>query len=198
LRATHTLLYQQISPFREAIMQRVMIIGQPGSGKSTLARALGAVTGLPVVHIDQIHWQSGWIERANADKDRLCAEVHASPRWIFEGGRSVTWPDRLHRADTLIWLDLPLGLRLWRVLRRTLRHYGRTRPDLPAGCPERFSAEFLLWIWRTRHSGRALAGRLYASAPADKALHHLTSPRQVAAFLADQTAPDPTRSEPRR
>lgn len=37
-------------------MQRVMIVGQPGSGKSTLARKLGEHTGLPVVHIDTIHW----------------------------------------------------------------------------------------------------------------------------------------------
>lgn len=42
-------------------MQRVMIIGQPGSGKSTLAREMGKHTGLPVVHIDTIHWQPGWV-----------------------------------------------------------------------------------------------------------------------------------------
>jgi dephospho-CoA kinase len=36
-----------------------MIVGQPGAGKSTLARALGVATGLPVVHMDMIHWQPG-------------------------------------------------------------------------------------------------------------------------------------------
>ena len=44
-------------------MKRVMIIGQPGSVKSTLARFLGERTGLPVVHIDKIHWKPGWNER---------------------------------------------------------------------------------------------------------------------------------------
>jgi energy-coupling factor transporter ATP-binding protein EcfA2 len=46
-------------------MQRVMVVGQPGAGKSTLARAMGEITKLPVVHIDHIHWQAGWIDRAD-------------------------------------------------------------------------------------------------------------------------------------
>jgi adenylate kinase family enzyme len=56
-------------------MQRVMIVGQPGSGKSTLARKLGQRTGLPVIHIDTIHWQPGWVERSWDEKTRLCHEV---------------------------------------------------------------------------------------------------------------------------
>lgn len=69
-----------------ASMRRVMIIGQPGAGKSTLARQIGALTGLPVVHIDHIHWTSGWVERPREEKTRLCGEVHARKSWIFEGG----------------------------------------------------------------------------------------------------------------
>jgi adenylate kinase family enzyme len=102
------------------LMKRVMIVGGPGSGKSTLARLLGERTGLPVVHIDHIHWQAGWIERDKEDKDRLTREVHARDAWIFEGGHSRTYDDRMARADTLIWLDMPVWLRLWRVLRRTV------------------------------------------------------------------------------
>ena len=49
-------------------MQRVMILGQPGSGKSTLAQKLGACTGLPVFHIDNIHWSPGWVERPSDEK----------------------------------------------------------------------------------------------------------------------------------
>ena len=86
-------------------MQRVMIVGQPGSGKSTLARKLGQRTGLPVVHIDTIHWQPGWIERNRDEKTRLCLEVEARECWIFEGGHSATWENRMARADLLIWID---------------------------------------------------------------------------------------------
>ena len=161
-----------------------MIIGQPGSGKSTLARRLGEITYLPVIHIDHIHWQAGWIERSREEKKRLTLEVTARPTWIFEGGHSATWAQRLERADTLIWLDLPVGLRLWRVVRRVLRYYGRTRPDLPQGCPEQFSAEFFAYIWRTRASARDRMRALYDSAPADKVRYHLPRPSEVRAFLS--------------
>lgn len=164
-------------------MRRVMIIGQPGSGKSTLARTLGGITHLPVFHIDHIHWKPGWVERAGPEKDALCAEVHARETWIFEGGRSVTWPDRLARADTLIWLDFPLVPRIWRVLWRTVRYWGRSRPDLPEGCPEHLSWTFLRWIWETRHRSREAMRSLYENAPPDKSKHHLRNSADVRRFL---------------
>ena len=165
-------------------MQRVMIIGQPGSGKSTLARIMGGITHLPVVHIDLIHWKDGWVERTGPEKDVLIAEVHARPRWIFEGGRSSTWDARLGRADTLIWLDLPIGLRLRRVVWRSLKHYGRSRPDLPEGCPEQLDPEFFRFIWRTRHTARARSQALYDACPPEKSKVHLQSPRAVRAYIA--------------
>lgn len=167
-------------------MQRVMVIGQPGSGKSTLARELGAATGLPVVHIDLIHWQPGWIERPREEKSRLCQAVHARDAWIFEGGHSATWPERLARCDTLVWLDLPFSRRMLRVLWRTARHYGQSRPDLPENCPEQVSPTFWRWIWDTRHSGRAACQRLFDSAPEHKIKLRLTSGRAARDWIAAQ------------
>ncbi|WP_321499603.1 AAA family ATPase [Breoghania sp.] len=166
-------------------MRRAMIIGQPGSGKSTLARALGQITDLPVIHIDQILWQTGWIQRSRPEIDALCLEAHARPCWIFEGGHSSTWAQRLERCDTLIWLDVPLARRLYRVLLRTLRHHGRTRPDLTPGCHEHFDTEFLVWMWNTRNSAREKMRRLYETAPADKALYRFTRFAEVDRFLDD-------------
>jgi len=108
-------------------VKRIMIVGQPGSGKSTLAQALGEKTGLPVIHIDKIHWQPGWVERSKAEKTRLCQEAERQERWIFEGGHSATWETRLARADMLVWIDRPVGLRLWRVLRRCMENAPRPK-----------------------------------------------------------------------
>jgi adenylate kinase family enzyme len=43
-------------------VERVAVVGPGGAGKSTFARALGARTGLPVVHLDQSYWKPGWTE----------------------------------------------------------------------------------------------------------------------------------------
>ncbi|WP_245298784.1 hypothetical protein [Pseudotabrizicola sediminis] len=68
-------------------MQRVMIVGQPGSGKSTLARGLGKVTGLPVVHVDHIHWMPRCRERQRDEKTLLCHAVEAGEASIFTARR---------------------------------------------------------------------------------------------------------------
>ncbi|MFK7837896.1 MAG: hypothetical protein AB8B60_16935 [Sulfitobacter sp.] len=95
-----------------------------------MARMLGAQTGLPVHHMDHIHWRDGWIERENPEKLALASEIEAQERWIFEGGLKATYANWATRADTLIWLDLPVGLRLWRVTKRLLRFWGQARPDM--------------------------------------------------------------------
>ncbi|MCO7612853.1 AAA family ATPase [Pseudomonas chlororaphis] len=167
-------------------MQRVMIVGQPGSGKSTLARELGQRTGLPVVHIDTIHWQPGWIERSPEEKTRLCLDVEAQDRWIFEGGHSATWDNRVARADLLIWIDRSATLRLLRVLRRTLLQRGQSRPDLPENCPEQLAnlPEFFRFMWRTKNSAREKMQQLVATAPSACRVVCLRSNRDIGIFLA--------------
>ena len=166
-------------------LKRIMIIGQPGSGKSTLAKSLGQITGLPVVHIDTIHWQTGWVERSQDERTRLCEEVHVRDEWIFEGGHSITWPSRIARAEMIIALDIPFHIRAWRVFWRTIKHYGKTRADLPEGCPERFNWEFTIWIWNTRNSARKNILSTLRNAPEDKKKHILRSAADVDDFITD-------------
>ena len=112
--------------------------------------------------------------------------IIAQDRWIFEGGHSTTYAERLARSDTFIWLDLPVGLRFRRVLWRTIRDRGTTRPDMAPDCPEGFHHEtlaFWKWIWQTRHTARARLATMAAD-PNGAQVIHLTSPSQVAAFLA--------------
>jgi adenylate kinase family enzyme len=169
-----------------------MIIGQPGAGKSWLARRLGDATGLPVVHIDrEVHWLPGWVESSPQDKVRRAAAIHARDAWIIEGGHSRSWPQRLARADTLIWLDVPLPVRVLRVTARTLRHRGQSRPDLPQGCPDHLNAEFIRYIWRTRRTARLAARSFYDHAPPHVATIRLTGAQDVNGYLAALGQPVP-------
>ena len=174
------------------MLQRIMIVGQPGSGKSTLAREIGRRSGLPVFHMDHIHWQSGWVERPLPEKIAMARAVEAQERWVFEGGLSSTYASRAARADLIVWLDVPVGLRFWRAMRRSLFGLGRTRPDLPEGCPERLGPEtlpFWRYIWETRHSGRARIARVVDQAPAGVPVVRLSSLREVRTFLQDLAVP---------
>ncbi len=171
-------------------MKRVMIVGLPGSGKSWLARRMGVRTGLPVHHMDRVHWLPGWVARERDAKIALAHDIESSDRWILEGYFSATFSHRLSRADTLVILDMPFPLRVWRVFRRTLTGYGKTRAELPENCPERFDAEFWSYIWRTRNLARRRILDLPAAAGSGVDVHVLCSRRAVMNFLNHLDLPE--------
>lgn len=167
-------------------MQRVMIVGAPGSGKSTLARMLGDRTGLPVYHMDHLHHLPDWQPRPFDEKIAMGHAIEAREKWIFEGGMSATYDNRAARADTLIWLDLPVALRMRRVLRRIWQYYGTTRPDMAEGCRETLgwhTVEFVQWIIQTRKGGRRKIMKLINTYGSELTVYHLSRPWEVDAFI---------------
>lgn len=158
-------------------------MGMGGSGKSTLARALGQRLGLPVVHLDRVYWQPGWVELG---RDQFTAEQERLTRqdqWIIDGNYSATLALRLERADTLIYLDLPTWLCLWRILRRAWRYRGRTRPDMTPGNRERLSLNFLWLVATHKYRSRPRVMKKFAQLAPHQHLVILKSTRQVKAFL---------------
>ncbi len=167
-------------------MKRIMIIGGSGAGKSTLARKIGAATGLPVVHIDPMYYRAGWVPRPKVETRDLVLEAAAAEAWVFDGNHHSTFPQRVARADTLIWLDLPTWLRMWRVVARRWQYRGQTRPDMAPDCPERLNMYFLFyWVggyrWRMRPKDAALMQAL----PPHVTGVRLQSRGAVAEYLAD-------------
>jgi adenylate kinase family enzyme len=128
-------------------MQRVVVLGSSGAGKSTFARRLGAATGLPVVHIDQLFWRPGWVESEKDVYRARLAQAVAQPRWIIDGNYLSTIDDRLARADRVILLDRTRSACLIRIGRRIALSYGRVRPDMAEGCPEQIDWAFLKYVW---------------------------------------------------
>ena len=154
-------------------LRRVMVVGGPCAGKSTFARRLGAITGLPVHHMDLIHWKPGWVERPRPEKIVMARAVEAQERWIFEGGLRATYPERAARADLIVFLDLPMTQRLWRALvtRRLQYMRGVRRPDLPPDCPEHLNWEFVRWIVTTARTHRRMHLALIAAQPPGSGVH---------------------------
>lgn len=141
-------------------MERIIIIGCGGAGKSTLARQMGGITGLPVVHLDELFWKPGWVSVSQEEFDRLHREAVAGDRWIIDGNFNRTIPERLARCDTVIYLDFSRFACLMGVAKRILTTYGKVRPDMGAGCPERVDWEFLQWVWNFNKNNRERNYRL--------------------------------------
>ena len=135
-------------------MERVLIIGCSCSGKSTLARQLHEKLGLPLVHLDQLWWQDGWTQVSIGEFDSRLDRALEMDRWIIDGNFSRTMPLRLSKCDTIIYLDFSRWDCLLGMCRRVLGSYGKTRPDMPPNCPERFDAEFVKWIWNYNKNNR--------------------------------------------
>ncbi len=103
-----------------------MVGSGSGAGKTTFARALARQAGLPFVELDALHWQQGnWVV---PERDVFRARVDEATRgdsWVVDGNYSASRDIVWGRADTVVWLDLPFRLMLWRTIRRTLRRSWR-------------------------------------------------------------------------
>ena len=141
-------------------MERIMIIGCGGSGKSTLAQQLGKELDLPVVHLDKLFWTPGWVSVPKKEFDRRHQAAIAQEKWIIDGNFDRTIPLRLQRCDTVIYLDFSRLACLLGVLKRVLTTYGKVRPDMGEGCPERIDLDFLKWVWNFNKNKRERNYRL--------------------------------------
>ncbi len=166
---------------------RLMIVGSGGAGKSTLAIRLGAVTGLPVVHLDVEFWRPGWVRTPRDEWFARVDELLARDRWIMDGNFDNTMERRCAAADTVVLLDLPTWVCLARALRRSLLGRRRRRPDLAEGCDERIDLEFLRWVWRFRRDQLPKIERRLAALDASKRVVVLRSDADVEAFLRSAT-----------
>ena len=140
-------------------MKKVIVIGSGGAGKSTFARRLGEATGLPVIHLDAHFWRANWDPTPKDEWKAKVEDLVKRNAWIMDGNFGGTRELRMQAADTIIMLDVPRRVCMYRVIKRAIVYRGKKRPDMAEGCNEKIDLEFLMWIWsyRSRSRARALA-----------------------------------------
>ncbi|BAZ51479.1 topology modulation protein [Nostoc sp. NIES-4103] len=160
-----------------------MIIGSGGAGKSTLARELGSILGLEVIHLDTLYWHPGWVETPKLEWQSIIQDLTLRESWIMDGNYSGTLDIRLAIADTVIFLDFPRMLCLWRVIKRSWQYAGQSRPDMASGCPERLTWEFLKFVWTYPITRRPNILNKLSQLPPNQQVIILHKPEEVREFV---------------
>lgn len=113
---------------------RITILGLPGSGKSTLARNISEKLHIPYIHIDRFWLEAGGGHNSRTTPDPEKAHAHVrekvleaiqSESWVSDGVYRLVQPEIASRADTVIFLDIPLWRRLLNHAARTIHRKNR-------------------------------------------------------------------------
>jgi adenylate kinase family enzyme len=174
-------------------MQRIAVIGTTGSGKTTLARDLAATLGLVHIELDSLFHQADWqpLEREEFRRRLLARMAAADAGWVVCGNYTASAGDLVRsRVDTIVWLDLPRALVMWRVTARTLRRVavrevlwnGNREPwsNLYAWDPEK---NIIRWAWVTYPKNKHEYAELFAKPPPGVSMVRLRSPAAVRGCL---------------
>ena len=166
-------------------MQRVLVMGSSGSGKSTFARRLSEIVGIPFISLDALYWKPGWVASDNAEFDARVEEIARQPRWVMDGNYTRYGAGELRRqtSDTVIWFDLPRRSCMLGIFRRIAGSYGRVRPEMAKGCPERIDFEFFRYVWAYRREQRPKLLDYFQGLRADQALVCFTDRTQASDYL---------------
>ncbi|WP_213525866.1 DNA topology modulation protein [Paenibacillus sp. J31TS4] len=164
-------------------MKKIILIGSGGSGKSTLARQLGEKLKLEVYHLDALFWKPNWVGVPKEEQTTVQNELVKKERWIIDGNYGGTMGIRLQAADTILFLDLPRTVCVYRAVKRIVQYRKKTRPDMGEGCPERVSLAFLKWIWKYPDTNRPGILKKLEELSTEKQVIILRSPKEVRRFL---------------
>jgi len=64
-------------------MNRILVIGSNGAGKSTFSYHLAKKTGLPLIHLDQIHWHGAGRDVPQKSLNQLFCPKHKNPAGLL-------------------------------------------------------------------------------------------------------------------
>jgi hypothetical protein len=174
--------------YPRAPMERINVVGTSCSGKTRLARAIASRLDLPHVELDALFWGPDWTPVAPDLFRGRVADAAGGDQWVIDGGyspvRDLIWA----RVDTVVWLDYPMRIVLFRWARRTVARI-RSGDEFWPGTGNRESLrnalrrDGLLWWILTTHRRRRRSMAVGLAARPDIRAFRLRSPAETASWL---------------
>ncbi len=171
--------------------RRIAVIGMTATGKSTLARRLARLLGVPHVELDGIVHGPNWVDLSTEEFRARTAEALSGDGWVVDGNYTAVRDLTIGQADTVVWLDYPIVVPLWRVFPRTLRRIIR-REELWNGNRETWRGalfgrdSLVVWIVKMHGKRRREFDAIFrAPEHAHRILVRLRSPREMARWLSN-------------
>ncbi|QWG33895.1 DNA topology modulation protein [Bacillus mycoides] len=166
-------------------MKKIILIGSGGSGKSTLAKQLGNKLKIQVYHLDALFWKPNWVGVPREEQRTVQHDLIKEEKWIIDGNYGGTMDIRINAADTIIFLDIHRTICVYRAFKRIVQYRDKTRPDMGAGCEERFDLQFFKWIWEYPKTKRPAILKRLDQLNKDKRVIILKTPNEVQRFLKE-------------
>ena len=169
---------------------RIAVLGMAAAGKSTLARQLARLLDVPHIELDGIFHGPNWVDLPDDLFRARTAEALGGEGWVADGNYTAVRDLTIGRSETVVWLDYPIVIPLWRVIPRTLRRIIR-REELWNGNRETwrgalFGRDSLVVQILKMHRKRRREFTAMFSAPehAHRTLVRLRSPRATDRWFA--------------
>ncbi len=128
-------------------MKKIAIIGNSGSGKTTLSCKLHDLLKIPVIHLDLYCWKSKKNNITFQDYQKLHCQFCNQKKWIIEGMGIEVLEYRIQKADSIIFLNYPIYVCLFRGIRRKIKNFIIRQKDKTRACPDTISFKYLKQLW---------------------------------------------------
>ena len=135
-------------PLETLLGSRIHVVGNSCSGKSTFGQQLASKLNIPFVELDALNWEPDWVGLNQTDPEKLVRRIiksTAGNEWLVAGSylffcKQIFWP----RLQTVIWLDLPMHLLIYRMITRSWVRW-RSKELLWGTNYEKFWPQLMFW-----------------------------------------------------
>ena len=122
-------------------MKRILVIGCPGAGKTYFSKKLKEITGLPVVHMDNLYWNEDKTSISFDELNKKLLPYLKQEEWNVDGNYHDTLKLRLEYATDVFFLKMPREQCIEGILERI----DQPRDDIPWIETKKDAVELIEW-----------------------------------------------------